>query len=104
MPASNTPNRVSAEADSSAATVSDVGTGLGVGTAADWNERLDDPAACTIGAGMAVDRAMPGQSGATYQFYGTKITTQAQNVEQLTSDIKKHGDNRVMLLAGYSGQ
>ncbi|MGG9450069.1 hypothetical protein ACQ9HF_28250, partial [Klebsiella pneumoniae] len=21
-----------------------------------------------------------------------------------TSDIKKHGDNRVMLLAGYSGQ
>ncbi|MGS5490373.1 lytic transglycosylase domain-containing protein, partial [Klebsiella quasipneumoniae] len=49
------------------------------------------------GAGMAVDRAMPGQSGATYQFYGTKITTQAQNVEQLTSDIKKHGDNRVML-------
>lgn len=56
------------------------------------------------GAGMAVDRAMPGQSGATYQFYGTKITTQAQNVEQLTSDIKKHGDNRVMLLAGYSGQ
>ncbi|SVM78088.1 lytic transglycosylase domain-containing protein [Klebsiella pneumoniae] len=56
------------------------------------------------GAGMAVDRAMPGQTGATYQFYGTKITTQAQNVEQLTSDIKKHGDNRVMLLAGYSGQ
>lgn len=56
------------------------------------------------GAGMAVDRAMPGQSSATYQFYGTKITTQAQNVEQLTSDIKKHGDNRVMLLAGYSGQ
>lgn len=56
------------------------------------------------GAGMAVDRTMPGQSGATYQFYGTKITTQAQNVEQLTSDIKKHGDNRVMLLAGYSGQ
>ena len=56
------------------------------------------------GAGMAVDRAMPGQSGATYQFYGTKITTQAQNVEQLTSDIKKHGDNRVMLMAGYSGQ
>ncbi len=56
------------------------------------------------GAGMAVDRAMPVQSGATYQFYGTKITTQAQNVEQLTSDIKKHGDNRVMLLAGYSGQ
>ncbi|HDK6094427.1 TPA: lytic transglycosylase domain-containing protein [Klebsiella pneumoniae] len=56
------------------------------------------------GAGMAVDRAMPGQSGTTYQFYGTKITTQAQNVEQLTSDIKKHGDNRVMLLAGYSGQ
>ncbi|HCS5922286.1 TPA: lytic transglycosylase domain-containing protein [Escherichia coli] len=56
------------------------------------------------GAGMAVDRAMSGQSGATYQFYGTKITTQAQNVEQLTSDIKKHGDNRVMLLAGYSGQ
>ncbi|HCQ8110423.1 TPA: lytic transglycosylase domain-containing protein [Klebsiella quasipneumoniae subsp. similipneumoniae] len=56
------------------------------------------------GARMAVDRAMPGQSGATYQFYGTKITTQAQNVEQLTSDIKKHGDNRVMLLAGYSGQ
>ncbi|HBT2021358.1 lytic transglycosylase domain-containing protein [Klebsiella pneumoniae] len=56
------------------------------------------------GAGMAVDRAMPGESGATYQFYGTKITTQAQNVEQLTSDIKKHGDNRVMLLAGYSGQ
>lgn len=56
------------------------------------------------GAGMAVDRAMPGHSGATYQFYGTKITTQAQNVEQLTSDIKKHGDNRVMLLAGYSGQ
>lgn len=56
------------------------------------------------GAGMAVDRAMPGQSGATYQFYGTKITTQAKNVEQLTSDIKKHGDNRVMLLAGYSGQ
>lgn len=56
------------------------------------------------GAGMAVDRAMPGQSGATYQFYGTKITTQARNVEQLTSDIKKHGDNRVMLLAGYSGQ
>ncbi|HDH1524177.1 TPA: lytic transglycosylase domain-containing protein [Klebsiella quasipneumoniae subsp. similipneumoniae] len=56
------------------------------------------------GAGMAVDRSMPGHSGATYQFYGTKITTQAQNVEQLTSDIKKHGDNRVMLLAGYSGQ
>ncbi|HBR5866824.1 TPA: lytic transglycosylase domain-containing protein [Klebsiella pneumoniae] len=56
------------------------------------------------GAGMAVDRSMPGQSGATYQFYGTKINTQAQNVEQLTSDIKKHGDNRVMLLAGYSGQ
>lgn len=56
------------------------------------------------GAGMAVDRSMPGQSGVTYQFYGTKITTQAQNVEQLTSDIKKHGDNRVMLLAGYSGQ
>ncbi|MCJ1871942.1 lytic transglycosylase domain-containing protein [Klebsiella quasipneumoniae] len=56
------------------------------------------------GAGMAVDRAMPGQSGATYQFYGTKITTQAQNVQQLTSDIKKHGDNRVMLMAGYSGQ
>lgn len=56
------------------------------------------------GAGMAVDRAMPGQSGAIYQFYGTKITTQAQNVEQLTGDIKKHGDNRVMLLAGYSGQ
>lgn len=56
------------------------------------------------GAGMAVDRSMPGQSGATYQFYGTKITAQAQNVEQLTSDIKKHGDNRVMLLAGYSGQ
>ncbi|EPE8719309.1 lytic transglycosylase domain-containing protein [Klebsiella variicola] len=56
------------------------------------------------GAGMAVDRAMPGQSGATYQFYGTKITTQAQNVEQLTSDIKKHGENRVMLMAGYSGQ
>ena len=56
------------------------------------------------GAGMAVDRAMPGKSGATYQFYGTKITTQAQNMEQLTSDIKKHGDNRVMLLAGYSGQ
>ncbi|EPG8280293.1 transglycosylase SLT domain-containing protein [Klebsiella aerogenes] len=56
------------------------------------------------GAGMAVDREMPGQSGATYQFYGTKITTQAQTVEQLTSDIKKHGDNRVMLLAGYSGQ
>ncbi|HFS8317989.1 TPA: lytic transglycosylase domain-containing protein [Klebsiella pneumoniae] len=56
------------------------------------------------GAGMAVDRAMPGKSGATYQFYGTKITTQAQNVQQLTSDIKKHGDNRVMLMAGYSGQ
>lgn len=56
------------------------------------------------GAGMAVDRSMPGQSGATYQFYGTKITTQAQNVEQLTSDIKKHGENRIMLLAGYSGQ
>ncbi|EOY4003143.1 lytic transglycosylase domain-containing protein [Klebsiella pneumoniae] len=56
------------------------------------------------GAGMAVDRSLPGRSGATYQFYGTKITTQAQNVEQLTSDIKKHGDNRVMLLAGYSGQ
>ncbi|EMG2554480.1 lytic transglycosylase domain-containing protein [Klebsiella pneumoniae] len=56
------------------------------------------------GAGMAVDRSLPGQSGATYQFYGTKITTQAQNVEKLTSDIKKHGDNRVMLLAGYSGQ
>ena len=56
------------------------------------------------GAGMAVDRAMPGKSGATYQFYGTKITTQAQNVEQLTSDIKKHGENRVMLMAGYSGQ
>ncbi|HDE2558352.1 TPA: lytic transglycosylase domain-containing protein [Klebsiella pneumoniae] len=56
------------------------------------------------GAGMAVDRSLPRQSGATYQFYGTKITTQAQNVEQLTSDIKKHGDNRVMLLAGYSGQ
>lgn len=56
------------------------------------------------GAGMAVDRAMPGQSGGVYNFYGTKITTQAQNVEQLTSDIKKHGDNRVMLLAGYSGQ
>lgn len=56
------------------------------------------------GAGMAVDRAMPGQAGGIYNFYGTKITTQAQNVEQLTSDIKKHGDNRVMLLAGYSGQ
>ncbi|HDZ2171455.1 TPA: lytic transglycosylase domain-containing protein [Klebsiella pneumoniae] len=56
------------------------------------------------GAGMAVDRAMPGQAGGVYNFYGTKITTQAQNVEQLTSDIKKHGDNRVMLLAGYSGQ
>ncbi|MFH3259554.1 lytic transglycosylase domain-containing protein [Klebsiella aerogenes] len=56
------------------------------------------------GAGMAVDRAMPGQAGGVYNFYGTKITTQAQNVEQLTSDIKKHGDNRVMLMAGYSGQ
>lgn len=56
------------------------------------------------GAGMAVDRAMPGQAGSVYNFYGTKITTQAQNVEQLTSDIKKHGDNRVMLMAGYSGQ
>lgn len=56
------------------------------------------------GAGMAVDRAMPGQAGGVYNFYGTKITTQAQNVEQLTSDIKKHGDNRVLLLAGYSGQ
>lgn len=56
------------------------------------------------GAGMAVDRVMPGQAGGVYNFYGTKITTQAQNVEQLTSDIKKHGDNRVMLLAGYSGQ
>ncbi|HCU0918549.1 TPA: lytic transglycosylase domain-containing protein [Klebsiella pneumoniae] len=56
------------------------------------------------GAGMAVDRSMPGQAGGVYNFYGTKITTQAQNVEQLTSDIKKHGDNRVMLLAGYSGQ
>ncbi|MEH4212548.1 lytic transglycosylase domain-containing protein [Klebsiella pneumoniae] len=56
------------------------------------------------GAGMAVDRAMPGQTGGVYNFYGTKITTQAQNVEQLTSDIKKHGDNRVMLMAGYSGQ
>ncbi|MDH0310969.1 lytic transglycosylase domain-containing protein [Klebsiella pasteurii] len=56
------------------------------------------------GAGMAVDRAIPGQAGGVYNFYGTKITTQAQNVEQLTSDIKKHGDNRVMLLAGYSGQ
>ncbi len=56
------------------------------------------------GAGMAVDRAMPSQAGGVYNFYGTKITTQAQNVEQLTSDIKKHGDNRVMLMAGYSGQ
>ncbi|HDY6876507.1 lytic transglycosylase domain-containing protein [Klebsiella pneumoniae] len=56
------------------------------------------------GAGMAVDRAMPGQAGGVYNFYGTKITTQAQNVQQLTSDIKKHGDNRVMLMAGYSGQ
>ena len=56
------------------------------------------------GAGMAVDREMPGQAGGVYNFYGTKITTQAQNVQQLTSDIKKHGDNRVMLLAGYSGQ
>ncbi|HBV9289402.1 TPA: lytic transglycosylase domain-containing protein [Klebsiella aerogenes] len=56
------------------------------------------------GASMAVDRAMPGQAGGVYNFYGTKITTQAQNVEQLTSDIKKHGDNRVMLMAGYSGQ
>ncbi len=56
------------------------------------------------GAGMAVDRAMPGQAGGVYNFYGTKITTQAQNVEHLTSDIKKHGDNRVMLMAGYSGQ
>ncbi|NEW24548.1 lytic transglycosylase domain-containing protein [Klebsiella pneumoniae] len=56
------------------------------------------------GAGMAVDRAMPGQAGGVYNFYGTKITTQAQNVEQLTSGIKKHGDNRVMLMAGYSGQ
>ncbi|MER3559953.1 lytic transglycosylase domain-containing protein [Klebsiella pneumoniae] len=56
------------------------------------------------GAGMAVDRAMPGQAGGVYNFYGTKITTQAQNVGQLTSDIKKHGDNRVMLMAGYSGQ
>ncbi|WP_130996709.1 lytic transglycosylase domain-containing protein [Klebsiella variicola] len=56
------------------------------------------------GAGMAVDRAIPGQAGGVYNFYGTKITTQAQNVEQLTSDIKKHGDNRVMLMAGYSGQ
>ncbi|HDU5733458.1 TPA: lytic transglycosylase domain-containing protein [Klebsiella pneumoniae] len=56
------------------------------------------------GAGMAVDRAMPGQAGGVYNFYGTKITTQAKNVEQLTSDIKKHGDNRVMLMAGYSGQ
>lgn len=56
------------------------------------------------GAGMAVDRAMPGQAGGVYNFYGTKVTTQAQNVEQLTSDIKKHGDNRVMLMAGYSGQ
>ncbi|HBS5600266.1 lytic transglycosylase domain-containing protein [Klebsiella pneumoniae] len=56
------------------------------------------------GAGMAVDRAMPGQAGGVYNFYGTKITTQAQNVEQLTSDIKKHGENRVMLMAGYSGQ
>ncbi|WP_213223000.1 lytic transglycosylase domain-containing protein [Klebsiella grimontii] len=56
------------------------------------------------GAGMAVDRAMPGQAGGVYNFYDTKITTQAQNVEQLTSDIKKHGDNRVMLMAGYSGQ
>ncbi|SSG42197.1 transglycosylase SLT domain-containing protein [Klebsiella pneumoniae] len=56
------------------------------------------------GAGMAVDRAMPGQAGGVYNFYGTKITTQSQNVEQLTSDIKKHGDNRVMLMAGYSGQ
>lgn len=56
------------------------------------------------GAGMAVDRAMPGQAGGVYNFYGTKITTQAQNVEKLTSDIKKHGDNRVMLMAGYSGQ
>ncbi|HDU2942461.1 TPA: lytic transglycosylase domain-containing protein, partial [Klebsiella pneumoniae] len=32
------------------------------------------------GAGMAVDRAMPGQAGGVYNFYGTKITTQAQNV------------------------
>lgn len=56
------------------------------------------------GAGMAVDRVMPGQAGGVYNFYGTKITTQAQNVQQLTSDIKKHGDNRVMLMAGYSGQ
>ena len=56
------------------------------------------------GAGMAVDRAMPGQAGGVYNFYGTKITTQAQNVQQLTSDIKEHGDNRVMLMAGYSGQ
>ncbi|MCM6330813.1 lytic transglycosylase domain-containing protein [Klebsiella pneumoniae] len=55
------------------------------------------------GAGMAVDRVML-MAGGVYNFYGTKITTQAQNVEQLTSDIKKHGDNRVMLLAGYSGQ
>lgn len=35
-----------------AATITDLGTGLGVGTAADWSEHLDDPAACTIGAGM----------------------------------------------------
>ncbi|WP_112070795.1 lytic transglycosylase domain-containing protein, partial [Klebsiella grimontii] len=42
------------------------------------------------GAGMAVDREMPGQAGGVYNFYGTKITTQAQNVQQLTSDIKKH--------------
>ncbi|HEO9620315.1 transglycosylase SLT domain-containing protein [Klebsiella pneumoniae] len=55
------------------------------------------------GAGMAVDRVML-MAGGVYNFYGTKITTQAQNVEQLTSDIKKHGDNRIMLLAGYSGQ
>ncbi|ENQ2676649.1 TPA: lytic transglycosylase domain-containing protein [Klebsiella pneumoniae] len=55
------------------------------------------------GAGMAVDRVML-MAGGVYNFYGTKITTQAQNVEQLTSDIKKHGDNRVMLMAGYSGQ
>ncbi|HBQ2126206.1 TPA: lytic transglycosylase domain-containing protein [Klebsiella pneumoniae] len=55
------------------------------------------------GAGMAADRVML-MAGGVYNFYGTKITTQAQNVEQLTSDIKKHGDNRVMLLAGYSGQ
>lgn len=40
------------------------------------------------GAGMAVDRAMPGQSGATYQFYGTKSPPRPRTWNSLPATSK----------------